>query len=245
MIARFAAIAVLVSGAVLVGPARAETILDLSETASVAAKPDEIAASLRAEAAAPEPASAQETVNRMMAQALDTARRTKGVTATTGQYAVWLLPAPSPVSAPAPAPAWQASQGLDLSAQDGPALLALVGALQKQGLAVQQLGWRLSSSAARAARDQALHQALGGLRERAEEAAGLLDLRFISFRTVRLTPEPPVLMPMRAAMVAAPGPNVEQGPIEVTATITAEAVLAPGQPSPRPRGGPDPRAPSP
>ncbi len=207
-------------------PARAETILDFSETASVTAQPDEIAASLRAEVAAPEPAAAQEAVNRMMAMALDAAHQAKGVTPTTGQYAVWLVPEHSPPQAPA----WQASQTLDLSAQDGPALLALVGALQKQGLAVQQLGWQLSARAARAARDQALRQALGGLRKRAEEAAGLLGLRFLSFRTVRLTPEPPAVMPMRAAMVAAPGPSVEQGPVEVTATITAEAVLAPVPP---------------
>ncbi len=241
MIARFALTTFLLLGAFSGTPARAETILDLSETASVAARPDEIAASLGAEAAAPEPAAAQDAVNRMMAQALDTARQVKTVTATTGQYAVWLVPERPPTSPPA----WRASQTLDLSGQDGPALLSLVGALQRQGLAVQQLGWRLSARAARAARDQALRQAIGGLRKRAEEAAGLLDLRFVSFRTVRLTPEPTVMMPMRAAMVAAPGPNVEQGPIEVTATITAEAVLAPGQPSARPQGGPGPSEPSP
>jgi len=112
----------------------------------------------------------------------------------------------------------------------GPALLSLVGALQRQGLAVQQLGWRLSAQAARAAREQAQRQALGGLRKRAEEAAGLLALRFASFRTVRLTPEPPPVVPLRAALAVAPGPSVEQGPVEVTATVTAEAVLAPAQP---------------
>ncbi len=228
MIDRFVATAVFVSGLALVTtPARAETILDFSETATVMAQPDEITASLHAEASASEPAAAQEAVNRTMAQALDTARQAKGITPATGQYAVWLVPE-QPGNA---VPAWRASQTLDLSAQDGPALLSLVGALQKQGLAVQQLGWRLSSQATRAARDQALRQALGDLRKRAEDAAGLLALRFVSFRTVRLTPEPPPVMPMRAAMmVAAPGPSVEQGPIEVTATITAEAVLAPTQP---------------
>ena len=207
-------------------PARAETVLEFSETAGVMVQPDEIAASLRAEATAVEPANAQEAVNRMMAKALDTARRAGGVTPATGQYAVWLAPTQSPGAAPD----WRASQSLDLSAQDGPALLALIGALQKQGLAVQQLGWRLSPQAARTAREQALRQALGGLRKRAEEAAGLLALRFESFRTVRLTPEPPPVMPLRAAMAAASEPSVEQGPVEVTATVTAEAVLAPAQP---------------
>ena len=148
MTARFALFLFMVAA---FSPARAETVLDFSETASVMVQPDEIAASLHAEATAPEPAAAQEAVNRMMAQALDTVRQARGVTPATGQYAVWLASAPSPGEAPA----WRASQALDLSAQDGPALLSLVGALQKQGLAVQQLSWRLSPRAARAARDQA------------------------------------------------------------------------------------------
>jgi predicted secreted protein len=223
MTARFALFLFMVAA---FSPARAETVLDFSETASVMVQPDEIAASLQSEATAPEPAAAQAAVNRMMAQALDAARQAKGVTPATGQYAVWLASAPSPGAASA----WRASQTLDLSAQDGPALLSLVGALQRQGLAVQQLGWRLSAQAARAAREQAQRQALGGLRKRAEEAAGLLALRFASFRTVRLTPELPPVMPLRAAVAAAPGPSVEQGPVEVTATVTAEAVLAPAQP---------------
>ncbi|MBV8988446.1 MAG: SIMPL domain-containing protein [Solirubrobacterales bacterium] len=207
-------------------PARAETVLEFSETAGVMVQPDEIAASLHAEATASEPADAQEAVNRTMAKALDTARQVQGVTPATGQYAVW----PASAQFSSKAPAWRASQTLDLSAQDGPPLLHLVGALQKQGLVVQQLGWRLSTQAARTAREQALRHALGGLRKRAEEAAGLLALRFVSFRTVRLTPEPPPVMPLRAAMTAAPEPSVEQGPVEVTATVTAEAVLAPAQP---------------
>ncbi|MBV8614333.1 MAG: SIMPL domain-containing protein [Acetobacteraceae bacterium] len=223
MIARVTLLFVMLAA---LSPARAETVLDFSETAGVMVQPDEIAASLRAEATSSEPAAAQEAVNRMMDQALDTARRTGGVAPASGQYAVWLAPAQSPGAAPD----WRASQTLDLSAQDGPTLLRLVGALQKQGLALQQLGWRLSPQAARAAREQALRQALGGLRKRAEEAAGLLALRFMSFRTVRLTPEPPSVMPLRAAMAAAPEPRVEQGPVEVTATVTAEAMLVPAQP---------------
>ncbi|HJS88262.1 MAG TPA: SIMPL domain-containing protein [Acetobacteraceae bacterium] len=223
MIARFVLVLLMVAA---FSPARAETVLDFAETATVMVQPDEIAASLRAEATASEPAAAQEAVNQMMAQALEAARQANGVSKTTGQYAVWLLPARTPNAAQV----WRASQTLDLSAQDGPALLRLVGTLQKQDLAVQQLGWRLSTKAARAAREQARHQALGSLRSRAEEAAGALALRFVSFRTVRLSSEPSPIMPMRAAMVAAPGPSVEQGPVEVTATVTAEAVLAPAQP---------------
>ncbi len=212
--------------------ARAETVLDLSETASVSARPDEIAASLRAETTAPAPAPAQAAVNRLMARGLDSAHQSQGVTASTGQYSVWLVepPAAHPDAAPVASPIWHASQTLDLTGRDGPTMLALVGALQGQGMAVQSLAWRLSAEVARTTRAAALRQAVSGLRARAEEAAGLLGLRFASFRTVRLDPEPRVFpMAMRAAAFA-PAPNVEQGPIEVSATVTAEAVLTPGQP---------------
>lgn len=208
--------------------ARADTILGLSETAHVSAQPDEIAASLRAEATAPAPDAAQAVVNQAMALALASVHQTQGVTVNTGQYSVWLAePAPPrPGAAPAGAALWHASQGLDLTGRDGALMLALVGALQGQGMAVQSLGWRLSPEAARTTRATALRQAISGLRARAEGAAGLLGLRFASFRTVRLNPEleGPLPMQMRAATFASV-PSVEQGPVEVSATVTAEAVL--------------------
>jgi len=208
--------------------ARADTILDLSETGHVSAQPDEIAASLRAEATAPAPDAAQAAVNQAMKRALDAARATPGVTVNTGQYSVWLaeppLP-PHPGAARAGSPTWHASQTLDLTGHDGHTMLALVGALQGQGMAVQSLGWQLSPDATRTALEAALRQAVSGLRARAEEVAGLLGLRFASFRTVRLSPEPGRMVPMMMRAAAAPAPNVEQGPIEVSSTVTAEAVL--------------------
>ncbi len=210
--------------------ARADTILDLSETGHVSAQPDEIAASLRAEATAPAPDAAQAAVNQAMKRALDAARATQGVTVNTGQYSVWLAeppPPPHPGAARAGSPTWHASQTLDLTGHDGHSMLALVGTLQGQGMAVQALAWQLSPDATRTALEAALRQAVSGLRARAEEVAGLLGLRFASFRTVRLSPEPQRMAPMMMMRAAAPAPapNVEQGPIEVSSTVTAEAVL--------------------
>lgn len=201
---------------------RADTLLDLSDTATISAQPDEITASLRAEAAAPTPAAAQAAVNRMMARALGAAHQSQDVAAKTGGYSAWMTEA----ARPGPPAGWHASQGLKLTGHDGATMLALVGGLQAEGLAVQSLQWRLSPEAERTARAAALRQAIGGLRARAEEAAGLLNLRFASFRTVRLNPEPPHILPMGMRAAMAPAPSVEQGPIEVSATVTAEAVLA-------------------
>lgn len=231
MLIRSAALAAFLVALSAAPAARADTLLDLSETAHVSVQPDEIAASLRAEANAPAPAAAQAAVNRMMEGAIARAHQDPHVKVTTGPYSVWQPPPPHPGS---PAPEWQASQTLDLSGSDGPAMLSLVGALQQQGLAVQQLGWQLSPDAARGAHEAALRKAIGGLRQRAEAAAALLGLHFASFKTVRLTPIPQRPLPMMRATyaMAAPAPSAEQGPVEVSATITAQAVLtpSPGQP---------------
>ena len=209
---------------------RADTILRLSETATVQAMPDELAGTVRAEATAPDAAAAQSAINAAMGAALARARQLPQVTFSTGTYEVWQTE-PGQTGGQAGGRAqWHASQSLDLSSHDGPALLELVGALQRQGLAVGQLAWKLSRPVEEAARRQALAESLQRLRGRAEEAAKLLDLRFGSFREVRLEPAPTPVFPramMAAAAQTSASPNAEAGPVDVNATVAAEVLLLP------------------
>ena len=211
-------------------PARANTELHLSETASVTAHPDELDASLREEASASTAAEAQQKVNTAMAAAVAAAKATAGVTVAAGGYYVWHV---GP-TAQDHTERWQANQTLSLTSHDGAALLKLVGDLQQKGLAVNQLGWRLSDDAALTAQQEATRKAISLLRGRAEEIASLLDLKFDSFSDVRLNgtrPMPIVLQ--RAAMAMAPSaappspPTVEAADVTVTATVDADAVLLP------------------
>ncbi len=205
--------------------AAAATVLSLSATASVSVPPDELTASLRATAEAPGAERAQAEVNRAMATALTAARAVAGVRATTAGYTTWQRPPGSPGGG-----AWQASQSLVLKAHDGPALLHLLGSLQAQGLAVDQLGWELSAAAQRKARDRATDAALGRLRGRATAAAQVLGLRFGSFRTVRLGPPPEIgPRPMFASAMRAggPPPSAVAEDVAVSATVSAEVVLLP------------------
>lgn len=206
----------------------ADTTLHLAETATVMAAPDEIAAVLRAEtvgSAAPE---AQARVNATMQDALAHAHQVSGITASTGGYSVWR----TGPTAQDRAERWQVSQTLHLTGQDGPALLSLVGDLQRRGLVVGNLGWRLSRAAERKARMEATKQALAALRGRVEEAAGLLDLRFSQFKDVRLdsaTP-PPIFRAMAplAMSAAAPAPpSAAAEDVPVSATAEADAILLP------------------
>ena len=207
-----------------------KTILRLSETATVMVTPDELVASLRAEAVAPTAQDAQKRVNEMMRDAIVEAKQTAGIAVSTGGYNVWRI-GPSPADR---VERWQAGQSLNLSGKDAEAMLKLVGDLQQKGFAQGNLGWRLSRETERSARREATKQALSGLRGRVDEAADILGLRFDAFKEVRLdSVAPPPIMP-RQAMIArssmaapAPPPSAEAEDMPVTASAEADVLLKP------------------
>jgi predicted secreted protein len=221
------AIAAWLGGLAAIAPAQAETLLHLSDSETVTVMPDELSASLGAEASSSDPADAQQRVNADMADALAHARKVAAVTASTGAYNVWHV-GPSPQDS---SERWQASQALELSSHDAAALLTLVGQLQHNGMTINTLGWRLSRDAERHAHDDAMRQALGALRSKAEEAAGLLALRFDAFRAVRLdanpTPPMPRFVGAMAAMAAPTPPSAVATGVPVSATVEADIALLP------------------
>jgi len=211
-------------------PALAEdTILRLSETATVMVAPDQLTATLRAEAVAPTAQDAQKRVNEMMRDAVASAKKIDGIAVSTGGYNVWragITPADRNER-------WQAGQNLTLTGKDPEAMLRLVGDLQQKGLAESGLGWRLSADAERHAREEATKQALSGLRGRADKAADILGLTFSSFREVRLdSVTPPPIMPRQMVThstmaAAAPPPTAETEDLPVSASAEADIVLKP------------------
>ena len=219
----FVLLALLAPPAALAQPAAplAETVLHLGESAEVTRAPDEIVATLRAEARAGSAAAAQEAVNRAIAAALDRARAAPGVRVATGGY--W-------TNRVEEGRAWQASQQLTLRGADGAAVLDLVGALQQQGMAVSQLQWQLTRETARQTREEAARLALGALQRRADAVAAQLGLQVAGLREVRIDapdraprPMPMAMSAMRAA--AAPPPAAVAEDIVVSATVEAVVVL--------------------
>ncbi|HTU55643.1 MAG TPA: SIMPL domain-containing protein [Acetobacteraceae bacterium] len=206
----------------LIGPARAATILHLSATATVQVVPDQLDAELAAEVTAASPVAAQNDVNAMIGKALKSARAVSVVTASTGTYSVWYVTDPRA--------AWQARQTLVLRAHDGASLLGLVGQLQDQGLAVSSLGWQLAAETARKAREQAQAIALAQLKGRAEAAAKVLGLSFAGFREVWLNPpSPSPIQPMMLMQARGAPPNAVPAETSVAATVEA-AVTLEGEP---------------
>lgn len=210
----------------LVQPDPTRTTLNLSETAEITVKQDELYALLAVDARGASAASVQQAVNRAMIAALERARAVSAVTAATGNYGVWRNYGSGITSSQA----WQGSQTLSLAAKDAAPLLELVGTLQAQGLAVRQLSFRVSRELYRTTREQATEEAVRGLQARSQRMAGLLGLEFERFDSVTLdrTPDRGFAMaaaaPMRAASESAP-PVAEAAEVRVGATVSAEAVL--------------------
>jgi predicted secreted protein len=225
---RFAA-ACLGAGLCLVSvPARADTVLHLSVTATVTVMPDELAAQLTASADAPTAGAAQQAVNAMVERALGEAKPLAAVTASTTQYSVWHETNPKDI--------WHASQGIALRSPDGGGLLTLIGTLQQDGLAVSDLGWQLSPALSEKTYEQAIARAIDLLTARADTVAGLLHLTMAGFRSVTVGEDvgsAPRPMGMMRAMAATP-PNAKANAnaevATVSATVSGEAELVTAQP---------------
>jgi predicted secreted protein len=166
----------------------------------------------------------------MMRDALDGAKKVPSLTVSTGGYNVWRT---GTTTQDRPE-RWQAGQSINLSGKDAEAMLRMVGDLQQKGFVQGNLGWRLSRETEHAARQNATKQALSGLRGRADDAAGILGLKFGSFREVRLdnvTPLPLIPRPQaylaRSAVASPPPPSAESEDIPVTATAEADIILTP------------------
>ncbi len=212
------------------GPPPVEpTVLELTESARREVPQDELVATLLAHAEAPEPAAAQNTVNRMMKSALDTARKVPGVRESSGTYTV------SQQQREGEQPLWVAQQQLNVASDDGPALLRLVGELQGAGLTIQDLHWTLSANSRRGIERQLLSEALEALNRTARTAADGLGLRVLGWRRISLTPNEPIPPPYRGRMAMA-APQAEMAPpvaaaglSEVVVTVSAEALLSSGR----------------
>lgn len=200
-----------------------ETELHLGESAEVTRAPNEVVATLRAEARAGSAAAAQEAVNRAVAAAVERARTVPGVRVSTGGY--W-------TSRVNEGRAWQAVQSLTLRGGEAAALLDLAGALQEQGLAMGGLHWQLTREATREARQEASRLALDALRRRAQAVAEQLGLQLVGLKEVRIdapdhAPRPaPVAMMARSA-AAAPPPVAVAEDVVIGAGVQAVAVLRP------------------
>jgi uncharacterized protein YggE len=167
----------------------------------------------------------------MMAQGMKDSRAIDGIVARALGYSVNQIDldeAVVPVPPHARRMGWTAQQTLEVRGKDGERLLALVGKLQDEGLAVSSLDWQLSPEFARQARDAAMVNALQALLVRADKAAQALDLKVVQLQDVRVnmqgsSPIRPMLGAQMKAMVA---PQATATPQDITSEVAADLLLA-------------------
>jgi uncharacterized protein YggE len=209
------------------------THLHLSADGSVLVPPDELVATLLAEARSASAAAAQHQVNELMAQGLKEARGIAGVEARAIGYSVRVADSATPAvpdERPTPQrPGWIAEQTLELRSNAGEQVLELVGKLQDVGFAVAGLDWQLSPALGRKARDTAMQEALKALQVRTAAAAAVLGLKVDHLQDVRvdMAEVVPVRPMMAMAARAGPTPEATAVPQAVTSRVCADVVLRP------------------
>lgn len=209
------------------------TVVNLSESADRDVTPDTIRARLMAQASSEVAATAQNSVNAAMAKALDRAKAL-GLDVETGGYNTYQETPPRPASLPPgakpPAPLWRAQQSLILTTKEDAKLLEAVGALQNEGLLLQELGYTVSRTQQRSLQDDMFAEALQRLTSRAEKAAQALGMRFEGWARVGLNGgmvQRPVMMKTMgmAAESRAASPVAAAGEQTVSVTVDGEAIL--------------------
>jgi len=210
-----------------VAPTPAPTLLHLSETAQRDVPRDLLHATLAATVTDADAAKVQAEINRRMTAALARVKQSPDIAVETEGYSVYQ---DNPDKAPA---RWHGSQSLTLTGKDFAGVLALVGALQQQGLVTQGLAPDISVEARRSVEDALTDEALARLKQRGDKIAASLGVKVAGFRDIRVgNASPPPVRPflMRAAGAAAapaPLPVAEPGSATVSVTIEGEIALAP------------------
>jgi predicted secreted protein len=207
------------------------TVLRLAETAERIVRRDRLRAELRVDVTGPNPRAVQAEINRRMNAAVERVRQQPTVKSETGAHSVWEERPPNA------APRWRGMQSLILQGRESADLLALVGELQGDGLAVSGMQHELAPEVAGRLEDELTKAALDRLRERAEKVAETMGLAIVRWKDLRVgnadgagRPRPPV--PLRAAMAAEqmPTPVAEAGEATVRLTVEADVVLEPVDP---------------
>lgn len=209
------------------------TLLALNEQAERDVTPDTIRARLVVQASSEQAAAAQASVNAAMARALARVRSV-GLDVETGGYSTWqeapARPQALPAGAKPPAPVWRAQQSMILTAKEDAKLLDVVGILQGEGLALQELGYMISREQQRAVQDDLVAEALQRLTARAQRAAAALGMDFAGWARIGVHGggvSRPMLMRAAEAkgMAAGVPPVTAAGEQTVSMTVDGEAIL--------------------
>jgi predicted secreted protein len=211
----------------LATPAPASPAVSVTGAASAKVQNDRMQAVVRAEAEQGSAGAAAADVNARMAKALALAKTLAGVEAKSAGYHTWQQWEKGRPGK------WRVVQSLSLTAQDFPALAALLSKLQEEeGMLVSTISFTLAPETRRRSEDALTREAIRSWQQRAATAAEALGFAawrpgHVTVTTGDMAPQPRPEMMMRAQAAGSPSPSVavEGGTTEITVTVSGDAVL--------------------
>ncbi len=214
--------------------ATGQALLNINATEQQSVDQDELRASLQYIAEGTDQTALQNEVNKAVAKALDTIKKSKNVEHETDQYYVYMVNRNNEKITDQTK--WRAQQGITLSGKNADEILILAGKLQETGFKMNGLNYYLSSEKHQETTDAMLKTALIKLQKRAKEAAralGKSDAQLIEIDAQGGGNISPPMYAARAERMMADSssqiakPSAAPGKTDVSLTVSARALLLP------------------
>jgi len=206
-----------------------KTEIHLSQQAVRVLARDRLRATLRIDAKGNNGRQIQQDINKRIAAALESAKKSPSVVAETGSYSVHQNYNTKDANL------WEGSQTLTVSSDDSDAVLNLVGDLQNAGMLMQEMQFFLAPETLTAAQDDLTAAALSALRARVDNVARDLNMEVDHYRLISIgnaEEQFDQFSNKRSSAQAVAGgknrpPAVQAGDATVTLGVTADVVLVP------------------
>ncbi len=210
-----------------------QVILNISATERRDVEQDLLVANLSYQATNKGPRALQDEVNKIMKEAISTAKKVDTVKVSTGSYQVYDYTDPRTKEKK-----WRASQSLTLKSKDAESLLKLSGKLQDMKLNMNGLSYMLDPKTSVSVQDSLMEDALKQLQMRANRAAKALGKSTAELRDVNVqtggVPYQQIrnygrsnMMEMQGAVADMAAPVAEAGETTISLSVSARAILKP------------------
>lgn len=205
-----------------------QTLLHISATETKKVAQDLLVATLRYEVHNADKSTVQNDINRTMKAALKTANRYDDITVTTGYYNVHQR-----ADHRTKEKLWYGAQTMTLTSHNQDNILEASGKLQKAGLSMSNLQYRVSPELAAQTKDHLLEAALAKLQKRAQRAAKALNKKNATLIEVHAQQghssnpvyrNAPMMMGASAKEEMTP-PVVQGGESTISLSVSAKALL--------------------
>lgn len=217
--------------AVTAGP---HTLVDLSDTEKRTVPRDRLSVGLALEQDATDPVSAQSALNKKMKHLLAIAARSPDVQVETRDYVTIPLRWAKPNKA---ITLWRAEEIIGVSGTKLGQVLRLTGQLQKEGMAVVNMTYGVTSKRQRRAAKELTSEALRNLTAKAATAAKDLGLKFLYWSHITIEPTngggprpfPSMALAASSPATGFPSPTGIAGRATVNVVVNGTAVFGPAR----------------